>query len=112
MTCNACEQQFQGYQPIVVSLLKSGSTAYLYLQNHGRNIVLIRRILLCYTTPTGAGVLYLRPPGDPISWSYPSAYLETGIYALFFQINAANVEIVQAQAEYLEITGRSLSCAI
>ncbi len=55
-------------------------------------------------------MLYLRPPNDPISWIYPSAFLETGITALYYQLNAAKVKIVQAQAEYIEIDGRSRSC--
>lgn len=110
MACNSCENQFQGYQSIVVSIQKSGSNALLYVQNQGRNIVMIRRILLCYTTNGGWGMLYLRPPPDPISWTYPSAYLETGITALYYKLNASNAKIVQAQAEYIEIDGRSRSC--
>ena len=112
MTCNPCENNFQDYQSLVVSIQKSGSTASLYVQNQGRNIVMIRRILLCYTTENGWGMLYLRPPNDPISWNYDSAFLETGITALYYQLNyVANVQIVQAQAEYIEIEGRSRSCA-
>lgn len=111
MSCNPCENNFQGYQSVVVSVQKSGSTANLYVQNQGRNIVMIRRILLCYTTAWGWGMLYLRPPNDPISWIYPSAFLESGITALYYQLNAANADIVQAQAEYIEIEGRSRSCA-
>ena len=110
MACNNCEVGFQGYQSIVVSIQRSGTTANLYVQNQGRNIVMIRRILLCYTQGGGTGTLYLRPPNDPISWIYPSACLETGIMALYYQLNAANVQIVQAQAEYIEIEGRSRSC--
>ena len=41
MACNNCETNFQAYQSIVVSIQKSGSNALLYLQNQGRNIVLI-----------------------------------------------------------------------
>ena len=111
MPCNSCENNFQGYQSIVVSIQKSGSNALLYVQNQGRNIVMIRRILLCYTTTTGAwGMLYLRPPNDPISWTYPSAFLETGMTALYYTLSVSNVKIVQAQAEYIEIEGRSRSC--
>jgi hypothetical protein len=111
MTCNFCENYFQGVQPVVVSIQKSGSTFYLYVQNQGKSIVLIQRILLCYTTPSGGwGVLYLRPPDNPISWLYPLAFLETGISALYYKINAANIQIVQAQAEYVEINGRAQSC--
>jgi len=112
MACNDCENNFQGYQSIVVSITKSGSNALVYVKNQGRNIALIRRILLCYTTGSGGwGMLYLRPPPDPISWTYPSSYLETGITALYYQLNASNAKIVQAQAEYIEIEGRSRSCA-
>jgi hypothetical protein len=112
MACNSCETNFQAYQSIVVSIQKSGSNALLRVQNQGRNIVLIRRILLCYTTKSGGwGMLYLRPPPDAISWTYPSGFLETGITALFYTLSASNLNIVQAQAEYIEIDGRSRSCS-
>jgi hypothetical protein len=111
MACNSCETNFQSNQSIVVSIQKSGSNALLYVQNQGRNIVLIRRILLCYTPKTGGwGMLYLRPPPDGISWAYPLAFLEPGITAHYYTLNASNVTIVQAQAEYIEIEGRSRSC--
>jgi hypothetical protein len=112
VACNACETGFQAYQTIVVTVQKSGNNALLYVGNQGRNIVLLRRILLCWTNPAGgASTLYLRPPPDPISWTYPSAYLETGITALYYQLsNLPAGVIVQAQAEYVEIEGRSRSC--
>jgi hypothetical protein len=110
MTCNQCEKNFQNYQTIVVSIEQSGSTANLYVQNQGRNIVMIRRILLCYSTPNSTGTLYLRAAPDAISWIYPSTYLETGITALFYQLNVANARLVQAQAEYVEFDARSRSC--
>jgi hypothetical protein len=80
------------------------------VQNQGRNIVMIRRILLCYTTSTGSGMLYLRPAPDSIAWTYPSAFLETGTTALYYSLNVTGVNITQAQAEYVEIEGRSRSC--
>src|SRR5262249_34272221 len=113
MACNSCETGFQSYQSVVVSIVKSGSSALLYLNNQGRNIVLIRRILLCYQTPGGGNVtLYLRAAPDAISWTYPSTYLETGITALYYTLNnLAAGTIVEAQAEYTEIDARSRSCA-
>jgi hypothetical protein len=57
MPCNNCENTFQSYQSIVVSIVQSGSSRLFYVQNRGQNIVMIRRILLCYTTDYGA-VLY------------------------------------------------------
>jgi hypothetical protein len=110
MACNSCETNFQGYQSIVVSIVQSGANRLLYVQNQGRNIVLIRRILLCYTTASGWGMLFLRAAPDPISWTYPSTYLETGITALYYTLTVAGVQITQAQAEYIEIEGRSRSC--
>jgi len=113
MACNSCETGFQSYQTVVVSIVKSGANALLYVQNQGRNIVLIRRILLCYQLPSGgSGTLYLRAAPDAISWTYPSTYLETGITALYYTLsNLASGTVVQAQAEYTEIDGRSRSCA-
>jgi hypothetical protein len=53
----------------------------------------------------------LRPPPDPITWNYQSAFLETGTTALFYTLNNVPAgNIVQAQAEYIEIEGRSRSC--
>ncbi len=98
---------------IIVTFQKSGNNALLYVGNQGRSIVLLRRILLCFIYPTGgATTMYLRPPPDPISWIYPLAYLETGITALYYHLtNLPAGAIVQAQAEYVEIEGRSRSCA-
>lgn len=112
MACNSCESFFEGNQSLVVSILQSGANRLLYVQNQGRNIVQIRRILLCYTVGTGGGygVLYLRPAPDAITWTYPSAFLEPGITALYYSLSVPNVNITQAQAEYIEIDGRSLSC--
>jgi hypothetical protein len=113
MACNSCETTFQSYQTVVVSIQKSGSNAMLYVQNQGRNIAYIRRILICYASPDGSsGVLYLRPPGQAITWTYPSDTLETGITALFYQLTGLTAgTIVQAQAEYVEVEDRSRSCA-
>jgi len=111
MACNSCENSFQSYQSVVVSIVQSGANRLLYVQNQGRNIVMIRRILLCYTTSFGSGVLYLRPAPDPITWTYPSAFLETGITALYYTLSATGINITQAQAEYIEIDGRSRSCS-
>jgi hypothetical protein len=111
MACSNCELGFQGTQSLVVSINHSGNTGNLYVQNQGRNIVLIHRILLCYTTSTGYGMLYLRPSPEGISWSYPSTYLEPGITAFYYSLTVNDVQSFQAQAEYIELEGRSRSCA-
>ena len=111
MTCNSCETTFQGSQTLIVNVAKSGTRAVLTVGNQGRNIALISRILLCVSHAGGTTVLYLRPPPSPISWMYPSAYLEPGITATYYIWNGlAAGSLVQAQAEYVEIEGRSHSC--
>ena len=110
MACNACEKTFQSNQSIVTSIQRSGTTVRLYVGNQGKNIVLMRRILLCTSATGWSSVLYLRYP-DAITWTYPSTYLEPGITALFYTLTGvASSSIVQAQAEYVEIEGRSRSC--
>jgi hypothetical protein len=107
MACNACEIGFQGNQSLVVSISRTGTTAYLYLANQGRNILLIRRVILCRG---GSTMLFLRPPPDTISWSGPQ-YLETGTTYLYYTLTGVPAAtIVQAQAEYIEIDGRARSC--
>jgi hypothetical protein len=111
MACNYCETTFQAYQTLVVTVFKNGSNATLWMQNQGRNAVLIERVILCATSPAGGFTLYLRPPPDPISWIYPSRYLETGIGATYYTLTGLSPgTIVQAQAEYVEIEGRARSC--
>lgn len=111
MPCNNCEVHFRNAQPIVLTISVSGNEARLYVQNHGRNIVLLRLIVLCYTTPTGGyGRIHLRPPPDSVSWAWHSPYLEPGLTALFHTISLPSGYTVQAQAEYVELTGRSRSC--
>ena len=113
MACNSCETNFQGSQTLVVNVAKSGSSAVLSVGNQGRNIVLIRRILLCVSFPGGGGTatLYLRAPPEGISWMYPSTYLEPGLIATYYIWNGLPAgSIAQAQAEYIEIEGRSRSC--
>ncbi|HEX6372558.1 MAG TPA: hypothetical protein VF006_26795 [Longimicrobium sp.] len=107
MACNTCETSFKAATSVVVSIVKSGTTALLYVQNQGRNIVHLRRILLCTTS---GSTFYLRPPPSGISWSGPE-YLEPGMMSLYYSFTPPAGSAVQAQAEYIEIDGRSRSCA-
>jgi hypothetical protein len=111
MAGSGLESNFLAYQSIVVSIEKYQSNFLLFVKNQGRNIVMIRRILLCYKTANGVGTMYLRPAPDQITWEYPTAYLESGMTARFYTFGASGVTLIQAQAEYIEIDGRSRSCA-
>jgi hypothetical protein len=110
MACNACETAFQGGQPLVLNVGKSGSSAIVSVTNQGRHIVLMRLVILCVN---GNSFWFLRPPPDGIPWMYPSAYFEPGIGATLYILPGLSAgSIVQAQAEYIEITGRVRSCTI
>jgi hypothetical protein len=111
MACNPCETAFQGGQTLVVNVGKSGTNAVISLSNQGSNTVLISRVLLCASYAGGETVLFLRAPPNLISWIYPSAYLEPGIAAEYYLWSGLPAgSLVQAQAEYVEIEGRSRSC--
>lgn len=113
MACNPCEKSFQGLQSLVVTVPKVGADIKLVLYNEGRNIVLIRRIVLCTSFPGGASnTVFLRPAPAQVSWTFSSSYLEPGMNGTFFTLtNVPATATVQAQAEYTELEGRSRSCA-
>lgn len=81
------------------------------MENKGYSIVMMHRILLSCTTAAGGGTLFQRPPNESIPWLSPSAFLEEGTKALYSKPDVPSVKIVQAQAEYVGIDGRSRSCA-
>ena len=107
MACNTCETSFKSMTSAVVSIVKSGTTALLYVQNQGRNILHLRRIVVC---SSAGSTFYLRPPPSGISWSGPE-YLEPGATSLYYSWTPTAGSVVQAQAEYIEIDGRSRSCS-
>jgi hypothetical protein len=113
MACTFPQTIFEENLNLNVSITVSGTSATLWLQNMGNNILQLTRVLLGVTYPSGGGafVLYLRPPGQPITWSYPSATLEQGIGAAFYTLNGLpSGAVVEAQAEYVEVQDRSRSC--
>ena len=112
MTCTFPEQVFDQNLNLAVSIKVSGTTATLWLENVGGNILQLTRVLLGATYPGGGAVVwYLRPPGQPITWSYPSATLEQGIGATFYTLTGLpSGAVVEAQAEYVEVQARSRSC--
>jgi hypothetical protein len=113
MASNWVENTLVQDESVTVSFFISGTSATLWLQNVGRNIVEIRRILLGLTRPSGGGtnILFLRPPGNPGAWAFPSDRLEPGGGGQFLTLTGlAPGTILQAQAEYTEVLARSRSC--
>jgi hypothetical protein len=112
MACSFPQEIFNENLNLEVSVNVSGTTATLWLENKGLNVLQLTRILLGVTYPGGsATVLFLRPPGEPITWSYSSATLEQGLGATFYTLTGLpHGAVVEAQAEYIEIQDRSRSC--
>jgi hypothetical protein len=111
MACSLPQQTFNKNLNLRVSINVSGTTATLWLQNAGQNILRITRILLGVTYPGFAVVLYLRPPGLPGAWSWPWDTLEQGYGAGFYTLPGLPPgTVVEAQAEYIEVQDRSRSC--
>jgi hypothetical protein len=112
MTCSFPQEIFNENLNLEVSVNVSGTTATLWLENKGLNVLQLTRILLGVTYPGGsATVWFLRPPGEPITWSYSSATLEQGLGATFYTLTGLpHGAVVEAQAEYIEVQDRSRSC--
>ena len=107
MACDFCTNTFNGYQPLLVTILRSGSNVLLYAGNQSRNIISISRMLLCLRSPSFTVILYLRP--DFPFGSIGSGKIEQGTNALVYQVNSSAAS-AQAEAEYVESDGRSVSC--
>lgn len=112
MACTFPQQIFNEDSSLEVSINVSGTTATLILHNKGHNVLALRRILLGVTSPSGgASVLFLRPPGELIPWSFTGANLEQGSIGTFFTLTGLQPgAVVEAQAEYIEVQDRSRSC--
>jgi hypothetical protein len=108
MSCDSCADAFDNYQPLLITVQESGGNLLLYSQNQSRNIISISRMLLCLRYPSYTTILYLRP--DSSYASLTAREVEQGTTLLQFQISASP-NSVQAEAEYVEISGRSVSCS-
>ena len=103
-----CQSTFDSYSPLKLSVLRSGSDVLVYAQNTGRSIILIKRLLLCLGSPSGTSVVYLREEDFTVGGERVE---QSGTW-LKYRTTAPGVTTGQAQAEYVEVTERSLSaCA-
>jgi hypothetical protein len=107
MACDFCGSTFNSYQPLLVTIQRSGSNVLLYTGNQSRSIISIWRMLLCLKSSGSTTVLYLRP-NFPFQ-TLTAQNVEQGTTLLQYQITSSATS-VQAEAEYLEVSGRSVSC--
>ena len=109
MSCNFCTSTFNSYNPLLATVQKSGSTLLLYMQNQSRSIINVQRALLCIDYGNGGTtILYLRPNYAFNTLNFGS--IEQGTTYLEFSISASTAKAAQAEVEYWEVDGRSVSC--
>ncbi len=108
-TCSFCEESFKGYAPLVLRIVKSGGDILVYAQNTSKNIILIKRLLVCINYEYGSVVLFVRE-GGYYDFYIGGERLEQGATHLKFKISAPTAISARAEAEYIEITSRSVSC--
>lgn len=107
--CTTCEQFFRGYASLLLTVTKSGDEVLVYAANKCPNIIIIKRMLLCLQYNWGYSVLYIREGGF-FDFYVGGERLEQGWTHLKFRISSPSAQKAQAEAEYIEITGRSVSC--
>ncbi|NTW88962.1 MAG: hypothetical protein HGB26_07550 [Desulfobulbaceae bacterium] len=107
MSCDFCGSTFDSYQPLQITIQKSGDELLLYAKNQSKNIISTSRMLLCLRYDTSTTVLYLRP--DSSYQKLTTREIEQGTMLLQYRIKTT-AKSAQAEAEYVEISGRSVSC--
>lgn len=108
MSCDFCGNTFNSYQPLLVTIQRSGSNVLLYTANQSRSIISISRMLLCLRYASSTTILYLRPD-YPIQ-TLTTREVEQGMTVLQYTLSSSATS-GQAEAEYVEIDGRSVSCS-
>lgn len=107
--CTPCEESLSYSSPLTIYLVKSGGNILVYARNNGRNIVVIKRLLLCREWSSGGRTInYLREPDFIVG----GERVEQGLTQLKYRASATGAVSARAYAEYIEITGRSLSCEL
>jgi hypothetical protein len=107
--CKPCEESLSYCSPLTIYLVKSNGDILVYARNNGRNIVIIKRLLLCREWSSGGKTInFLREPDFIVG----DEKLEQGSTQLKFRASGVGAISAQATAEYFEVTGRSLSCEL
>jgi hypothetical protein len=107
--CTPCEESLSYSSPLIIYLVESGGNILVYARNNGRNIVVIKRLLLCREWSSGGRTInYLREPDFIVG----GERVEQGLTQLKYSASGTGAVSARAHAEYIEITGRSLSCEL
>ncbi len=107
--CTTCETAFRSNAPLILRVSKPGNDVQVHAQNNGQNILIIKRMKLCLEYVSGSSMLYIREGGF-FDFYIGGERLEQGLAHMKFRIASPAALRGQAEAEYIEITGRSQSC--
>ncbi len=108
-SCTFCEENFKGYSPLILRIYKSGNDILVYAQNNTKNIILIKRLILCINYEYHSTLIYVREGGF-FDFYIGGERLEQGTTQLKFRISAPSALSARVEAEYVEVTSRSTSC--
>ncbi len=102
-SCEKCQGAFSGYVPsgqLELTISRSGNEVRVWAQNKSKSIIYLKRFLICRVYSGWWSVGYYRP----------ELYIEQGVGSLIHNESIGAGELsVQAEAEYIELTGRSVS---
>ena len=100
------ESFFAQYAPLKMAVQRSGDRVLVYATNQGKNILLLKRMILRLGWPSGgATYLYLRPE----DYYLGGERIEQGWMHLKYQSGSTSAVDAQVSVEYMEVTGRSES---
>lgn len=108
-SCTPCEESFKGGHPLRLSIAKSGSDFLVYAQNVGKNLIFIRRIVVCRKFDGGMSLNIFRDETGP-GFVVGGARIEPGLSQLKVKLSAGSAASARAQAEYYEVTSRAMTC--
>ena len=97
---------FFAYDPLEMNVIKSNGRLLVYASNKGKNIAILKRVILRMGWPSGgATYLYLREN----DFYFKKEEIEQGLGILIYRSNSTTAVDAQAYAEYQEVTGRGQS---
>lgn len=102
--CESIHAGLELYAPLKLTIAKIGDNLYIYATNQSRNIIKIKRIILGCNFSYGQGFLYLRKNNFVVS-----DQIEQNTTYLMYICTWQNILRAEAEAEYIEFTGRSVS---
>ena len=109
--CTVCETSFKNGHPLRLTMNEFGGDLLIYAQNRGRNIVFVRRIIVCRRSSSGwQSLIFFRDEGTSQTFVVGGGRIEPGSTQLKVRVSKGGATEAMAQAEYYEVPCRALTC--